>query len=157
MKSSGIWWVMAFVLGLSACGKEEVRAAEPAVDSTRRLRIVVGDRVLTATLYDHPTAKDFASRLPLTTDLSDYAGMEKVFTPSPALTTQGSPSGLHPKAGDIALYVPWGNIAVFYRNGTASGSLIPIGRIEGNIGVLQVSGSLTGVKFELMEVEGKNR
>lgn len=145
--------MLTAIFSLISCGNEEVNAAEPMVNITRRLRIVVGDRILTATLYDNPTAKDFISRLPLTVDLSDYDGMEKVFTPSPRLTTNGSASGFKPKAGDIASYAPWANVAIYYRNGTSSGSLIPIGRIEGNMDVLSVSGSVRNVRFELIDVE----
>ena len=77
------------VIGLASCENDSVKAAEPVVDTTRRLKIVVGDRALTAVLYANPTARDFASRLPLTVDLSDYGGAEKIFTPSPALTGRG--------------------------------------------------------------------
>ena len=53
------------VIGLASCENDSVKAAEPVVDTTRRLKIVVGDRALTAVLYANPTARDFASRLPL--------------------------------------------------------------------------------------------
>ena len=141
------------VIGLASCENDSVKAAEPVVDTTRRLKIVVGDRALTAVLYANPTARDFASRLPLTVDLSDYGGAEKIFTPSPALTTDGSPSGLVPQAGDITVYAPWRNIAIFYRKGTSSGSLIPVGRIESGVNVLEVPGAIKNVRFELIEVK----
>lgn len=146
-------WMLAMIFSLVSCGNDNVNAAEPVVDTTHRLSIAVGNQVLTATLYDNPTTRDFISRLPLTVDLSDYGGTEKVFTPSPELTTNGSPSGLNPKAGDIALYAPWGSVALYYRNGTSSGSLIPIGRIENVVNVLNVSGSVRNVRFELVDVE----
>lgn len=147
--------MLAVLLCLTSCGKEEVKAAEPAIDTTRQLKITIGDRTLTATLYDNPTARDFASCLPLTIDLTDYDSSEKVFTPSPRLTTQGSPSGMNPRAGDIALFAPWGNIAIFYRKGTSSGSLIPVGRIENGLDALELSGTLKDVKFELIEQNQK--
>lgn len=146
-------WMLAAIFSLASCGNDEVAAAEPVIDTAHRLNIVIGHQILTAALYDNPTARDFVSRLPLTVDLSDYGGAEKVFTPSPGLATGGSPSGLSPKAGDIAMFVPWKNIAVFYRNGTSSGSLIPVGRIESNINVLRVSGTIRNVRFELANVE----
>lgn len=143
----------ALIFGFISCGDEEVDAAEPVVDTAHRLSVVIGSQTIVATLYDNPTTRDFISRLPLTVDLSDYGGTEKVFTPSPGLETQGSPAGLNPKTGDITLYAPWGNIAVYYKNGTSSNSLIPIGRIESGAGVLNVSGTIRNVRFELIRME----
>lgn len=145
--------VLTTIFSLVSCGKDNVNATEPVVDATHRLAIMIGPQTITATLYDNPTSRDFISRLPLTVDLNDYGGTEKVFTPSPELTTDNSPSGMNPQAGDIALFAPWGNIVVYYRNGTSSGSLIPIGRIENGINALSVSGTIQNVRFELTSVE----
>lgn len=121
------------------------------VDSMPRVRITIGEQTLTATLYDNQTARDFASRLPLTITMSDFAGTEKIFTPSPGLTTSGVPHGCHPKAGDIASYSPWRNIAIYYRDGSSySSDMIPVGRIEGDINALKTSGSLS-VRFEIFK------
>ena len=50
--------------------------------------------------------------------------------------------------GDITIYVPWGNVAIFYKNGSRSNDLIRIGRIDGNgIEALSIPGSLS-VRFE---------
>lgn len=146
-------WLLTAVFGLTSCGDDEVHAAEPVVDTAHRLRIEVGPQTITAALYDNPTARDFISRLPLTVDLSDYGGTEKVFTPSPGLTTRGSLAGLNPKTGDIALYAPWGNIAIYYKNGTSSDSLIPIGRIESGTNSLNVSGTIRSVRLGLIRTE----
>ena len=146
-------WMLATVFSMASCGDGEVHAAEPVVDMAHRLSIEVGPQTITAVLYDNPTARDFISRLPLTADLSDYDGTEKVFTPSPGLTTQGSPAGLNPKTGDIALYAPWGNIAIYYKNGTSSDSLIPIGRIESGANTLNVPGTIRSVRFGLIRTE----
>lgn len=150
MKRQAIFWIPVFLGMLVSCNKDDANAAEPVTDTVRRLRITIGDRTLTARLYENPTAQDFVSRLPWMAEFSDYASAEKVFTPSPALTTKGSPPGLTPKTGDIALFVPWGNIAIFYRDGSSSGSLIPIGRIENGVEVLKVPGSVK-IKFERID------
>ena len=145
--------VLITIFSLVSCGKDDVNATEPVIDATHRLAIVIGSQTITATLYDNPTSRDFISRLPLTVDLNDYGGMEKVFTPSPELTTYNSPAGMNPQAGDISLFAPWRNIAIYYRNGTSSGSLIPIGRIENGINALNVSGTIQNVRFELTSIE----
>lgn len=120
-------------------------------DSMPRVRITIGEKTMIATLYDNHAARDFASRLPLTVNMSDFAGTEKIFTPSPGLTTSGAPHGCHPKAGDIASYSPWRNIAIYYRDGSSySSDMMPIGRIEGDISALETSGSLN-VRFEIIK------
>ena len=97
---------------------------------------------------DNAAARDFLSRLPLEVTLSDYSNAEKIFYPSPALTTSKVARSCTPAPGDITIYVPWGNVAIFYKNGSRSNDLIRIGRIDGNgIEALSIPGSLS-VRFE---------
>lgn len=110
-----------------------------------KINIIIGDRVITATMEDNVTARDFLSRLPLEVTLNDYAGAEKIFYPNPALATDGAPRGNASSRGDIDLYIPWGNIAFFYKgDGGYSNSMIHLGRIDGNgIEALEVSGDIS--------------
>ena len=91
------------------------RAATQAEDSMR-ISITLGDTTLLATLNDTPTARVFASLLPLTMRLEDYAQSEKIGYPPRKLTTPASPAGLGGSAGTIAYYAPWGNLAFYYRD-----------------------------------------
>ena len=113
------------------------------------VNITAGDRTVTATMEDNAAARDFLSRLPLEVTLNDYNNVtEKIFYPSPALTTGGVTRGCTPVPGDITIYVPWGNVAIFCKSWSHSNDLIKIGRIDGNgIGVLGVAGDIS-VKFE---------
>jgi hypothetical protein len=43
-----------------------------------RISLTVEDTVITATLIDGETTRDFISLLPLTATLEDYAGTEKI-------------------------------------------------------------------------------
>lgn len=115
---------------------------EDASDS--KIRLIVDDTELTATLLDNETARDFISLLPLTLTFSDYARTEKVSDPPRNLSTEGAPAGFDPSTGDITLYAPWGNLAIFYKDfGYASG-LVPIGRIDSGIETLaDMSGNFT--------------
>ena len=101
--------------------------------SNMKIRLTVGDTVLTATMLDNETSRDFISLLPLTLTLKDYAGTEKIADLPKKLTTKGAPPGSDPSVGDITYYSPWGNIAIFYKDfGYASG-LILLGNIESGI------------------------
>jgi flavodoxin len=117
--------------------------------SSLAVNITAGDRTVTATMEDNAAARDFLSRLPLEVTLNDYNNVtEKIFYPSPALTTGGVTRGCTPVPGDITIYVPWGNVAIFCKSWSHSNDLIKIGRIDGNgIGVLGVAGDIS-VKFE---------
>jgi len=116
-----------------------------------KLKITIGNSILTATLEDNPTTRDFITLLPITVKLDDYNRTEKIFYPESKLSTKDAPSSINPVAGDITYYSPWGNIAIFYKDFRQSGGLIRIAKIDGNIDALQVSGSIENVYFEIIE------
>jgi hypothetical protein len=107
-----------------------------------KLSIKVGERLLTATLADSASARDFASLLPMTLTLSDYASTEKVSDLPRRLSTEGAPEGITPTVGDITYYAPWGNLAIFYKDFGYSRGLIKLGRTDADIGLLRVSGPM---------------
>jgi hypothetical protein len=118
-----------------------------------RIRLNLDGTPLTATLADNATARDFASLLPLTLTLTDYADTEKISDVPKRLFTQGAPAGSDPSLGDIAYYAPWGNLAVFYRNFGYSAGLVKLGTIDAGVEVLQRPGPLL-VDIALVE-EGR--
>jgi hypothetical protein len=69
-----------------------------------------------ATLADNATTRDFVALLPLSLNLRDYAGTEKVSGLPQRLSTSSTPPGVDPEIGDLAYYAPWGNLAIFYRD-----------------------------------------
>ncbi|WP_164000422.1 cyclophilin-like fold protein [Pyxidicoccus caerfyrddinensis] len=113
-----------------------------------KIRLTAGAKVLTATLLDNATARDFAALLPLTLALTDYASTEKVSDLPKRLSTKGAPSGSTPSAGDIAYYAPWGNLAIFYKDFSHSSGLIKLGRLDGDVEALRAAGPIE-VKVEL--------
>ncbi|WP_244543282.1 cyclophilin-like fold protein [Bosea sp. CRIB-10] len=117
------------------------KASSPGKE-TMKIRISINGRVATATLDNTPTARDFAALLPLSVTLSDYASTEKVSDLPRKLTQQGAPPGYEPKTGDITLYAPWGNLAIFYRDFKYSTGLIRLGAIDTGLEALNQSGSL---------------
>jgi hypothetical protein len=118
--------------------------AYPEEHHAMKIKISAGDTVLTATMLNNATSRDFMSLLPMTLTLSDYAGTEKISDLPRKLSTQGAPPGSDPSVGDITLYAPWGNLAIFYKDfGYASG-LIILGRIDSGLDRLsQLNGKVT--------------
>lgn len=129
---------------------EEIGASreEPEVASLK-VKISVGDRIISATMEDNAAGRDFLSRLPLEVTLNDFNNTtEKIFYPEPALTLEGAKRGCAPVPGDITIYAPWGSVAIFCKNWSHSNDLIKIGHIDGDgISALTTGGDIK-VKFE---------
>jgi hypothetical protein len=115
-----------------------------------KIRLRVEDKIITATLNDSKTSRDFMSLLPLTLTLEDYAGTEKISNLPKRLSTENAPSGSDPSVGDIAYYAPWGNLAIFYRDFGYSSGLVILGKIDSGTEALIVPGSLK-VTIELIK------
>lgn len=115
-----------------------------------KIQLTINDTLLTATLNDSATARDFVSMLPLTLTLEDYAGTEKVSNLPRQLSTEAAPAGSDPSVGDITYYAPWGNLAIFYRDFRYANGLIILGKIEDDIDAL-INSEPFEVTIELLE------
>lgn len=132
---------------VSACSAEhkhppivpmKVRS-NPEVHSMK-IRLIINDQTLSATLEDSIPGREFAAQLPLTLQLEDYAATEKIAQLPRRLSVAGEPEGIMPEAGDIAFYAPWGNLAIFHKPFGYSKGLIRLGRIEGGLQPLRTEG-----------------
>ncbi len=119
-------------------------AARDRDETKMRIRIEFNGASMTATLYDNPSARDFASMLPLDLTIDDYSPNEKIAYLPRKLTEEGSGHFGNEQPGDLAYYAPWGNLAFFYDSYRYSSGLIRLGRIDGDIAPLLVRG-----KFDL--------
>ena len=108
-----------------------------------KIRIELKGGAVTGTLNDSVAAQDFASLLPLTLTLEDYAKTEKISYLPRKLTITGAPAGATPLAGDICYYAPWGNLAVFYRAVEYSDGLVKLGVLDEDVAVLKKAGRLS--------------
>jgi hypothetical protein len=99
---------------------------------------------------DSKTTQDFIAMLPLTLTLEDYGGTEKISYLPGKLSTRGAPAGIDPAVGDITYYAPWGNLAIFHRDFVYSDGLVLLGRIDGGMTALSLSGPIN-VTIELMK------
>ena len=115
-----------------------------------KIRLVFDETILTATMIDNPTTRDFISLLPLTLKLEDYAGTEKISQLPKKISTKEEPAGADPSTGDIAYYSPWGNLAIFYKDFRYSSGLILLGKIDSDIDIIKKWKESKVVKFELI-------
>lgn len=116
------------------------------------IRIIIGERIINATLEDTLSSRDLMAQLPLSIDLEDYSSTEKIAYLPRKLATTGAPSGVDPDIGDIAYYAPWGNLAIFYRDFGYSRGLIRLGRITAGLEHLSYAGSKPA-KIELVPAD----
>ncbi len=117
-------------------------------ETSMNIKITVSGKDITATMEDNASARDFLSRLPLEVTMEDFGDTEKIFYPRSELTTEGVSGGCTPVSGDITIYVPWGNVAIFRKNWSRSNDLIKIGHVDGDgISALDVPGKIQ-VKIE---------
>ena len=103
------------------------------------MKITIGNKEFTATLYDTAAAQAFARLLPMTLNMSELNGNEKYHYLSTTLPTNSERVG-NINAGDIMLY---GNscIVLFYKSFSTSYSYTKIGKINDVSGLQQAVGS----------------
>lgn len=102
-------------------------------------------------LNDNPATRDLVSMLPLTVKFSDDNAFEKIAFLPRKLSTGSAPFGLKPSVGDFALYVPWGNLVVYYRSFQSSGDLVHLGRFTSGIEQLAAMEGEFDLHLELSE------
>jgi hypothetical protein len=142
--NTGDYEMRRTILSLFVLGAVLTSSAFAVGQDLMKIKITTDNAVLTATLLDNPTSRDLVSLLPTTLILKDYAGTEKISDLPRKLSTEGAPSGRDPSVGDIALYAPWGNLALYYRDFGYSSGLIILGKIDSGIDKLsQINGKVT--------------
>jgi hypothetical protein len=128
--------------GTGGASRAQVNQVSKERTNGMKVRIKIGEKEVTATLKDSETARDFASLLPLTLTLEDYAHTEKISDLPKRLSTDGAPSGSDPDVGDIAYYAPWGNLAIYYKDFGYSNGLIILGKIDSGPEAFDMPGSV---------------
>lgn len=77
-------------------------------------------------LNDSAAANSLYRQLPLTVQIEDYAGSEKIFYPPEKLDISNTPLAQGP-AGTLAYYEPWGDVAFFYTACQGASGLYELG------------------------------
>jgi hypothetical protein len=122
----------------------------PEQAQNMKINIRIGGKLLTATLADNATARDFASILPLTVSMNDLFGREKYGDLAEALSEDGPRKNRY-EVGDIAYWSPDHQFAVYYRQdgeSIPSPGIIPIAKIDAGTEAFNVQGSVK-VSIEL--------
>jgi hypothetical protein len=137
------------IVPAGAAGQEPTRGASDQQARTMKIRVNIEGTAIAATLLDTATARDFASLLPLTLTLKDYAATEKISDLPRRLSTEGAPPGSAPSVGDVAYYSPWGNLALFYKDSGYASGLVKLGKLDSGVEALHRPDPVT-VTIELV-------
>jgi hypothetical protein len=148
------------LLGIMACRTDNNIPAEmmeeelneigtlPADSMGNRLRISIGANIFSATLLNNATVTAFKARLPLTVNMSELNGNEKLYNfPTNLPTNAANPGTI--RNGDLMLY--GSNVLVlFYKSFSTQYSYTRLGRIDDATGLASAVGAgNVAVTFEL--------
>ncbi len=120
--------------------------------SSMKLKLSVDGKVVTATLTDSGTTRDFVSLLPLTLTMNDLFKREKFGHQPRALSVQGEGARTY-EVADVVYWPPGPDVAVFYRH---DGQKIPapgitvLGRVDSGVEAFSAPGPLR-VTIERLE------
>ncbi|WP_241759346.1 cyclophilin-like fold protein [Pyxidicoccus parkwayensis] len=119
------------------------RQRTPTEARTMKIRLKVGDKVLTATLRDNETSRDFVSLLPLTLTMNDLFKREK-FAHLPRAISQGGGRTHTYEVGDFVYWPPGPDVAIFYRHDGQfiDSGIITMGALDSGVDALNVPGSV---------------
>jgi hypothetical protein len=115
-----------------------------------KIRLKIDDKVITATLNDNKTTRDFISLLPLTLTMNDLFRREKFAHLPRAISEEGKRSHTY-EVGQVVYWSPGPDVAIFYQHDgekIPNPGIIVIGKIDSGVAALDVAGSVK-VRIEL--------
>ncbi|QNF31394.1 hypothetical protein HUW51_01155 (plasmid) [Adhaeribacter swui] len=133
-----IFSLFSLLTSFAACDKDDSTTNNPDVGTNNgntnanptgsKMKIIIGTRTFTATLYDNATATAFKALLPITVNMNELNGNEKFFDLAASLPTNASNPGTI-QNGDLMLYGSK-TLVLFYKTFSTSYSYTKIGRID---------------------------
>jgi len=144
---------LAAILGPTASRADNTTTNQtPAM----KIRLRIDNKVLTATLADNKTARDFVSLLPLTLTTNDLFGREKFGHLPRAISEEGKRTHTY-EIGELAYWSPGPDVAIYYRQDDEKipePGIIVIGKIDSGVEALNVLGS---AKVTIEPIERRNQ
>ena len=134
----------------AAANANAAQSSEKSAQGTQVAMQVAGKDVKLM-LADNATTQRLLAQLPAELSFSDFNHTEKIAYPKEKINVDGAPKGHAPKAGDMCIYVPWGNICIFYHDYKFSSDLVYLGHVEQGLDIL--SSQTTDFKVKLAVVK----
>lgn len=99
-------------------------------------------------LNESQAAKTLIKQLPLTLDVDNFGGNEKIFYPPEKLNVTNTELA-DPEKGDLCYYAPWGDVVMYYKGTSSAPGLYSLGKvISGKEDIQKLNGSLTIIKLD---------
>ena len=140
--------VLSIFFSCSSFQKNNMVTSNHTDTTSNQLIIKVGSSTFNATLLNNPAVTEFKQRLPLTINMSELNGNEKLYRFSTNLPANASNPGTI-QTGDLMLYGS-NTLVLFYQTFSTTYSYTRLGRIDNPNGLAAAlgSGSVT-VTFQL--------
>jgi hypothetical protein len=110
----------------------------------QRIRIRMGDKVVTATLNQTQAARDFAAILPLTIEMDDHLRREKTGI-IPKRLSERTPGSKTYDKGDLGYWRPRNTFVIFYRDDgldIPGPGIVVLGKLDSGAEVFDIPGSV---------------
>lgn len=116
-----------------------------------KIKVTVGERVLTATLIDNATTRSLISKFPLNVPMMNLYSREMCYRFADSLpANEQQESGY--EVGDLSYWSPRHSLVIFYsQNGEVIGNLQKIGHFDSNVEFFKDIPGDVNVKFELLD------
>lgn len=118
--------------------QNKTQQSQSAAQGTK-LKLQVDGKNIIVVLADNAAAKRLIDMLPAEINLNDFNHTEKIGYFKNKLTGDG----------DVCIYVPWGNISVFYKDFRYTDDLIYLGHVEQGLDILSTQQSDFKVNFSI--------
>ncbi len=93
------------------------------------IKITIDNQPVIIELFDNAASRQLLKQIPLTLELSDFAGEEKIAYLPDKLILQDTPKA-NTIPSDFTYYAPWGNLAIFYKGYGQADGVYALGRIK---------------------------
>lgn len=153
MKHNFLVLALAVAISHVACGAGNSTTSgappEPAETSPKqadpmKIKLRIKDTVLTATLTDSKTTRDFVSLLPITLPMNDLFRREK-YGHLPRSLSEGGERTQSYEIGEVVYWSPGPDVAIFYRHDREAipdPGIIVLGKIDSGVEALNVDSSV---------------
>ena len=145
MKKLFLFFTLALSLTLPVCAQGNNTTHE----GNMKIKITVGNTVLTATLLDNATARAFAAKLPLTLPMQDLYSRELVYRFSDPLPTDNVQTTGY-TVGEIIYWPPRHSFVIMYAQNGERFSMQKVGRIDTSVEIFRNTGDVN-ITFEVLE------
>lgn len=129
------------------------QALENEKMSETRIKLRFNNQEAVIRMTDNPATRQFLAMLPAEFDFSDFHGQEKITDFPRPVDLSNAPRGMIGEKGKLFIYVPWGNMGIFYKDFShrPDNNLIELGNVESGLESLSLQKSDFTARIEIME------